>query len=67
MWRIGVRGHCCRAFWRLAWTTLRGGQVESLIHTAVVSHHLIAFTAECLAGAGEAAFYQAQAGVHGRR
>jgi radical SAM superfamily enzyme YgiQ (UPF0313 family) len=57
LWRIGIRGHYRRTFWRMAWPTLRSGDVEALIHVAVVSHHLIQFTRECARGAGEAAFY----------
>ncbi len=57
VWRIGVRGDYRRAFWPLAGRALRAGRIEDLIHVAVVSHHLTAFTAECLTGTGEASFY----------
>ncbi|MDQ3797559.1 MAG: hypothetical protein M3294_08375 [Pseudomonadota bacterium] len=33
------------------------GRVEDLIHIGVVSHHLISFTQEALAGRGGACFY----------
>ena len=33
------------------------GQIEELIQAAVVSHHLIEFTRQCLRGAHEASFY----------
>jgi radical SAM superfamily enzyme YgiQ (UPF0313 family) len=59
IWRIGVRGRYRRTFWRLAWPALRRGQIEPLIHTAVVSHHLIEFTRDCLRGRGESSFYGA--------
>ncbi|MGH7399578.1 MAG: hypothetical protein ACRELW_18815, partial [Candidatus Rokuibacteriota bacterium] len=36
---------------------LRAGQVEEMIQAAVVSHHLIEFTRQCLRGAREASFY----------
>jgi hypothetical protein len=36
---------------------LRRGQIEELVQTAVVSHHLIEFTRQCLRGAQEASFY----------
>jgi hopanoid C-2 methylase len=36
---------------------LRAGKVEQLIHIAMVSHHLIQFTRDCLRGAGESSFY----------
>ncbi len=61
IWRIGIRGHYRRTFWRLAWPLLRAGKVEELIHTAVVSHHLIEFTRDCVAGARESSFYAPRA------
>jgi hypothetical protein len=57
VWRIGVRSDYRRTFWRLAWPTLKAGDIEPLIHTAVVSHHLIEFTRDALAGLGESSFY----------
>jgi hypothetical protein len=57
IWRIGVRGDYRRTFWRMAGPALRSGHVEDLIHVAVVSHHLIEFTRDCVRGAGEASFY----------
>jgi hopanoid C-2 methylase len=56
-WRVGVRGHYRRIFWRLAWPSLKAGQIEQLIHITVVSHHLIEFTRDCLQGSGESSFY----------
>jgi hypothetical protein len=57
VWRIGVRGDYRRTFWRFAGLALRRGRIEELIQTAVVSHHLIEFTRQCLRGAQEASFY----------
>jgi radical SAM superfamily enzyme YgiQ (UPF0313 family) len=57
VWRIGVRGDYRRTFWRVAGAALRRGQIEELIQAAVVSHHLIEFTRQCLRGAHEASFY----------
>jgi hypothetical protein len=57
MWRIGVRADYRRTFWRLAGPALRAGRVEEVINVAVVSHHLIEFTRDCLRGAGESSFY----------
>jgi radical SAM superfamily enzyme YgiQ (UPF0313 family) len=56
-WRIGIRGDYRRTFWRVALPALRAGQAEELIQAAVVSHHLIEFTRQCLRGAQEASFY----------
>jgi hypothetical protein len=57
LWQIGVRGRYRRTFWRFAAPALRSGDLEPLIHVAVVSHHLIEFTRDCLAGEGESSFY----------
>lgn len=57
LWRIGIRGDYRRTFWRLAWPLLRQGRIDHLINAAVVSHHLIEFTRDCLEGAGESSFY----------
>jgi radical SAM superfamily enzyme YgiQ (UPF0313 family) len=57
VWQIGVRGDYRRTFWRVAGPALRAGQLEEMIQAAVVSHHLIEFTRQCLRGAQEASFY----------
>jgi hopanoid C-2 methylase len=57
LWRIGVRGDYRSTFWRQAWPLLRSGRIELLIHPAIVSHHLIQFTRDCLSGRGESSFY----------
>jgi radical SAM superfamily enzyme YgiQ (UPF0313 family) len=56
-WRIGLWGTYRRAFWGMAWRTLGRGRFEEFVHSAVVSHHLIEFARECLAGRPEACFY----------
>ncbi|HEY2996539.1 MAG TPA: DUF4070 domain-containing protein [Methylomirabilota bacterium] len=62
MWRVGVRGSYRRTFWRFAWPALKSGEIEGLIHTAIVSYHLIEFTQDCLRGLGETSFYSSKAG-----
>jgi len=57
IWRVGVLSDYRRTFWRLAWPALKKGDIEPLIHTAIVSYHLIAFTRDCLEGVGESSFY----------
>jgi hopanoid C-2 methylase len=57
VWRVGIRGDYRRVFWRFAWPALRAGHVEAVIHVALVSHHLIEFTRDCLRGEGESSFY----------
>jgi radical SAM superfamily enzyme YgiQ (UPF0313 family) len=60
IWRVGLRSDYRRTFWRLAWPALKAGDIEPLIHAAIVSHHLIEFTRDCLRGAGESSFYAAR-------
>ncbi|HEV8586817.1 MAG TPA: B12-binding domain-containing radical SAM protein [Methylomirabilota bacterium] len=55
--RVGVLGRYRRTFWRMAWPALRTGKIEALIHVALVSHHLIEFTRDCVEGLGESSFY----------
>jgi len=57
IWRLGVRGDYRKTFWRFAGPALRRGDIEHVIQTAVVSHHLIVFTRQCLDGARESSFY----------
>lgn len=57
VWRIGVRGHYRETFWRMAGPALRRGEIEPVIHTAVISHHLIEFTRQCRRGMRESSFY----------
>jgi radical SAM superfamily enzyme YgiQ (UPF0313 family) len=56
-WNVGVRGRYRRTFWRMAWPALKAGKIEPLIHVALVSHHLIEFTRDCVEGLGESSFY----------
>jgi hypothetical protein len=57
LWKVGVRGDYSRTFWRLAWPALKAGRIEAVIHVALVSHHLIEFTRDCVRGLGESSFY----------
>jgi radical SAM superfamily enzyme YgiQ (UPF0313 family) len=57
LWNVGVVGRYRRTFWRMAWPALRARRVEALIHVALVGHHLIEFTRDCVEGLGESSFY----------
>jgi hopanoid C-2 methylase len=56
-WRVGIRSDYRRTFWRFAWPAFRQGRLEEVIQAAVVSHHLIEFTRQCVRGARESSFY----------
>ena len=47
----------------MAWPALKARDLEPLIHTAIVSHHLIEFTRDCLRGTGESSFYAPTVGA----
>lgn len=56
-WTCGVRSNYKREFWKLAWELLRAGRVDYLILIASVSHHLIRFGEDVLAGRAEPSIY----------
>lgn len=60
-WRVGVRSAYRRHFWRLAWRQVRRGNVESVFHVAVVAHHLITYSRECVNGAMQSSNYSRRA------
>ncbi|MBC8121782.1 MAG: B12-binding domain-containing radical SAM protein [Gemmatimonadaceae bacterium] len=55
--RIGLLGPYRETFWKMAKPALRSGNIETLIHIALVGHHLITFARECAEGTESAAFY----------
>lgn len=55
--RVGLFSHYRQTFWKMALPALKSGDIESLISVALVSHHLIQFTAECTKGHESASFY----------
>jgi hypothetical protein len=57
LWHCGIRASYRTAFWRMALPALRRGDIEGLLHAALVGHHLITFTRDALAGRTEKAFY----------
>jgi len=57
VWHIGWRSDYRTRFWRMAWPNIKKGKIEEIIHTAVVSHHMIMFARECISGEAEKCFY----------
>jgi radical SAM superfamily enzyme YgiQ (UPF0313 family) len=55
--RVGLFSHYRKTFWKMAWPALKKGKIQTLIHIALVSHHLIQFTADCTLGEESASFY----------
>ena len=52
-----VRADYRREFWRAFLYATKRGQIEGALGMAFMSHHLIRFTREALAGAQNASFY----------
>lgn len=57
LWHVGLRSDYRDKFWQAALPLLRKGQVEEVIHLAVVSYHLIKFARDIAEGRMEACFY----------
>jgi radical SAM superfamily enzyme YgiQ (UPF0313 family) len=57
IWRVGITGDYKRVFWRFALPRLVRGDVEALIATALISHHLIMFSREASGGLQNASNY----------
>jgi hypothetical protein len=60
IWNIGIAGDYKRVFWKFAWPRLIRGDLEVLIATALVSHHLIVFSREASGGLQNASHYSAR-------
>ena len=57
VWHVGLRSHYRSVFWRFAWRRLRRGQLNELIASALVAHHLIMFAREATSGRRNASNY----------
>ena len=57
LWRVGIRAPYRRAFWRVVTPLIKRGRIDDAMHIAIVTHHLVQFTRDTLAGHGEASFY----------
>ena len=57
IWHVGIKSDYRKRFWQMAWPALKAGRIEEIIHTAVVSHHMILFARECISGEAEKCFY----------
>jgi len=55
--RVGIFSSYRNVFWKMAKQTIAKGDVESMFHIGMVSHHLITFAAEAGAGRQSASFY----------
>jgi hypothetical protein len=55
--RVGILSDYRKIFWKMAIPAFKQGDIETVIHVSLVSHHLITFAREAEAGVRNAAFY----------
>ncbi|MEN9218931.1 MAG: B12-binding domain-containing radical SAM protein [Gloeomargarita sp. DG_2_bins_126] len=55
--KVGLWSDYRETFWKFAKPAFQRGQIEAIISTALVSHHLIQFARECAQGQESASFY----------
>src|SRR3954462_1626216 len=56
-WKVGVLGNYKRVFWKFALGRLRKGDIEGLIGSAMIAHHLIGFSRGATSGRQSASNY----------
>jgi radical SAM superfamily enzyme YgiQ (UPF0313 family) len=57
IWRVGICSDYRRLFWKMAWTELKQGNVETMFQVAMVAHHLITYARECTEGKMQSSNY----------
>ena len=57
IWRLGIVGDYKRAFWGFAGPLLLKGQIEAVISSLIVAHHVIVFSREAFEGQARASYY----------
>jgi radical SAM superfamily enzyme YgiQ (UPF0313 family) len=57
IWTVGVKSDYRRHFWKMAWTELKQGNVETMFQVAMVAHHLITYSRECTEGKMQSSNY----------
>jgi hypothetical protein len=56
-WKVGVLGDYRKVFWKFALRRLRQGDIEGLIGSAMIAHHLIMFARAASGGQQSASNY----------
>ena len=57
IWRVGICSDYRKLFWKMAWTELKQGNVETMFQVAMVAHHLITYARECTQGKMQSSNY----------
>lgn len=60
LWRVGIRSDYRAEFWKMFWTQMRQGNVENVFQIAMVAHHLITYSRQCLRGEMQSSNYSAR-------
>lgn len=60
IWRVGIRSNYRAEFWNMFWTQMRQGNVENVFQIAMVAHHLITYSRQCVRGEMQASNYSAR-------
>jgi len=55
--KVGLLSDYRRVFWRMAKPAFKSGDIETVIHVSLVSHHMISYAREAAHGQQSAAFY----------
>jgi radical SAM superfamily enzyme YgiQ (UPF0313 family) len=55
--KVGIFSDYRDVFWRMAKPALKSLDIETVIHVSLVSHHMISFSREAMAGQRSAAFF----------
>jgi radical SAM superfamily enzyme YgiQ (UPF0313 family) len=55
--KVGIFGDYRDEFWKMAKPAFKSGDIETIVHVSLVSHHLITFAREAQAGLQNAAFF----------
>jgi hypothetical protein len=63
LYKVGVKADWRREFWRHVAPLIARGGVREALHMAVLSHHLIGFARDAVAGRTESSFYATEAVV----
>jgi radical SAM superfamily enzyme YgiQ (UPF0313 family) len=56
-WKVGVRGHYRKAFWKFAFACLRRGELEGFIAGTIIAHHAVVYGREASEGRRNASNY----------
>jgi radical SAM superfamily enzyme YgiQ (UPF0313 family) len=60
IWHVGVRADYRKEFWKMFFTQISKGEVEIIFHIAIVSHHLITYARQAVAGKMQPSHYSLQ-------